>query len=277
MIPMRQSPATEQNSLLVADPPLRPPAPTKAPPRKGSSRGNVAWLRRARTAHGIGEPGDVVLIGGASVVDFRVRIAQSHARHDMTPSYWSMAGLIANATTFISVPLSAGVDPSLVPATNAIATLALNDFDDPDQYPNIAIVRFPGAASPVLAAIDRMRTQRSIADLPALVVAWLAFTWGTGGSPNPLLIGLGLPSAVLIETVFGLVDVELTPGLASASSCPEAIWQSVKWWQDFYAQAVAGEAAGTAPSRDTSPWGRYRIRQRQATYIEPKPPKPPAP
>jgi hypothetical protein len=272
MIPMRQSSATTQNTLLVADPPLPPAPPTKRPPRVGSSRGNVAWLRRARTAHGIGEPGDVVLIGGSSVVDFRVRIAQSHARHDLTPSYWSLVGLIAEAGRMVSVPLSSGADPSLVPATNAIATLSMNDFDDADLYPNIAIVRFPGAVSPVLEMIDRIRKQRSIADLPALVVAWLAFTWGTGGSPNPLLIGMGLPSAVLVETVFGLVDVELTPGLASASSCPEAIWQSVKWWQDFYAQAVSGEAAGATPSHDTSPWGRYRIRQRQATYVEPTPP-----
>ena len=74
---------------------------------------------------------------------------------------------------------------------------------------------------------------------------------------------------MLIETAFGLVDVELTPGLASAASCPEAIWQSVKWWQDFYTQAVAGKAAGTEPTRTTSPWGHYLVRQRQASYLEP--------
>lgn len=268
MIPMRQSPAVTQNTLLVADDTGAPTAVTKrAAPRRAG--GNVAWLRRARRGYGLGEPGDVVLLGGQSLVDFRVRIAQSHARHDMTPSYWSIVGLIADANRLISVPLSSGEDSSLVPATNAIATLAISEFDDAERYPNIAIVRFPGAASPVLEAVDRIRKQRSIADLPALIVAWLGFAWGTPGSPNPLLEGLGLPSAVLVETLFGLVDVELTPGLASASSCPEAIWQSVKWWQDFYAQAVAGEAADAEPSQATSPWGRYRIRQRQATYLEP--------
>jgi hypothetical protein len=173
----------------------------------------------------------------------------------------------------LSVPLGSGLEPSLVPATNGIADMPLSDYDDTARYPNIAVVRFPGAASPVLDAVDRLRTQRSIADLPALIVAWLGFVWGTGGSPNPLLIGMGLPSAVLVETIFGLVDVELTPGLASASSCPEAIWQSVKWWQEFYAQAVAGEAADAEPSQETSPWGRYRIRQREATYLVPKPPE----
>lgn len=272
MIPMRQSPAVAPNALLVADPPTRPPAPARRAAAKRPGRGNVAWLRATRKEHGIGEPGDVVLVGGASVVDFRVRVAQSHARHDLTPSYWSIVGLMADAGRMYSVPLSSGADPSLVPATNAITTLAVSDFDDPERYPNIAILRFPGAASPVLEAIARLRTQRSIADLPALLVAWLGFVWGTAGSSNPLLEGMGLPSAVLVETVFGLVDVELTPGLASASSCPEAIWQSVKWWQDFYTQAVAGQPEGTPPSADTSPWGRYRIRQREATYLEPAPP-----
>lgn len=272
MIPMRQSTATSQNTLLIDDL-SAPVALTKKGAPKGSPRGNVAWLRRARRDHGIGDVGDVVLIGGKSVVDFRVRIAQSHARHDLTPSYWSTVGLLASATRMVTVPLGSGADPSLIPATNAITTVALSEFDDTNRYPNIAVVRFPGAQTSVLAAADRLRTQRSIADLPALVVAWLAFVWGTGGSPNPLLIGLGLPSAVLVETLFGLVDVELTPGLASASSCPEAIWQSVKWWQDFYTQAVAGEPDGSTPSPETSPWGRYRVRDREATYTVPKDPE----
>lgn len=272
MIPMRQSTAASQNTLLIDDL-SAPVALTKKGAPKGSPRGNVAWLRRARRDHGIGEIGDVVLIGGKSVVDFRVRIAQSHARHDLTPSYWSTVGLLASATRMVTVPLSSGADPSVIPATNAITSVALSEFDDTNRYPNIAVVRFPGAQTSVLEAADKLRTQRSIADLPALVVAWLAFVWGTGGSPNPLLIGLGHPSAVLVETLFGLVDVELTPGLASASSCPEAIWQSVKWWQDFYTQAVAGEPEGSAPSTDTSPWGRYRVRDREASYLVPKAPE----
>jgi hypothetical protein len=255
---------------LIADdagtPPAAPPARRAAARRTG---GNVTWLRRCLREHGIGEAGDVILLGGASLVDFRVRIAQSHARHDLTPSYWSTVGVIADADTWTSVPLGSGADPSRIPATNAIATLPLADLDDADRFPNVAVLRFPSTVSAVTDAIDRIRTQRTIADLPALVLAWLGFAWGTPGSANPLLDGMGVPSAVLVETVFGLADVELTPGLASASSCPEAIWQSVKWWQDFYAQAVSGAAADAEPSRATSPWGRYRIRQRHATYLEP--------
>ena len=285
MIPMRQSTATDQNALLIDDL-SAPVALTKKGTPKGSPRGNVAWLRRARRDHGIGEVGDVVLLGGKSVVDFRIRVAQSHARHDLTPSYWSSVGLLASATRMITVPIgSTGIDLSVIPATNAMTPVLLSDFDDTGRYPNIAVVRFPGAdQTKLLEAADKLRKQRSLADLPALLVAWLGFVWGAGDKPNPLLTGLGHPSAVLVETLFGMVDVELTPGLASASSCPEAIWQSVKWWQDFYSQAVAGEDADKEASKDTSPWGRYRVRYREATRrpkdpddFAPKPKTTPAP
>jgi hypothetical protein len=278
MIPMRQSTATDQNSLLVDD--LSAPlVMTKKGTPRGSPRGNVAWLRRARRDHGIGEVGDVVLLGGKSVVDFRIRVAQSHARHDLTPSYWSTVGVLASATRLITVPIaSTGVDLSLIPASNAMLPAALSDFDDTNRYPNIAVVRFPGVdPTKLLEQADKLRKQRSIADLPALLIAWLGFVWGAGGSPNPLLVGLGHPSAVLVESLFGLVDVELTPGLASASSCPEAIWQSVKWWQDFYAQAVAGQPEEAEASKETSPWGRYRVRDREASYVVPREPEPFAP
>jgi hypothetical protein len=278
MIPMRQSTATDQNSLLVDD--LSAPlVMTKKGTPRGSPRGNVGWLRRARRDHGIGEVGDVVLLGGKSVVDFRIRVAQSHARHDLTPSYWSTVGVLASATRLITVPIaSTGVDLSLIPASNAMLPAALSDFDDTNRYPNIAVVRFPGVdPTKLLEQADKLRKQRSIADLPALLIAWLGFVWGAGGSPNPLLVGLGHPSAVLVESLFGLVDVELTPGLASASSCPEAIWQSVKWWQDFYAQAVAGQPEEAEASKETSPWGRYRVRDREASYVVPREPEPFAP
>ena len=61
------------------------------------------------------------------------------------------------------------------------------------------------------------------------MLPWLAFLWGVSGSTNPLLSGTGLPSSAFVETVFAMAGFELTPGLSSASSCPEAIWQSAKW------------------------------------------------
>ena len=53
---------------------------------------NVEWLQK----HG-GEyvrEGSLLLVGGSSFVDFRLRVAQSHARSDMRPSLWSHVAII---------------------------------------------------------------------------------------------------------------------------------------------------------------------------------------
>ena len=272
MIPMRQSGATTKNALFVAQPP-EPPRPsrtTKAAAAPSRDR-NLVWLRQMRKEHGLGEAGDVVLIGGRTILDFRLRIAQSHARHDLTPSYWSTVGIVDTRGRLVTVPLTGWPDAAAVPGTNAIATLPMSTFDDSDRYPNIAILRFPGTTGAVLDRTEDLKLQRSVADLPALVLEWLQFAWATGSGGNPLVHGSGIPSAVLVVLAFGLISIEVTPGLASSSSCPEAIWQSVRWWQDFYTQAVAGRPQGTEPSTETAPWGRYLTRQRLASYLEPLP------
>ncbi len=38
----------------------------------------------------------------------------------------------------------------------------------------------------------------------------------------------------MIEVVVGGAGFETTPGLASRSSCPEAIWQAAKWWYEHF-------------------------------------------
>ena len=204
MIPMRQSNATSQNSLLVPDEESGGPAATRA---AGGPAGAAADMARPRADVAAAmSPG----CGGRASATGSARRATSSCSaerrsptsgfasrsptpaHDMTPSYWSTVGLIADARTCIGVPLG-GWDPSVVPANNAIASTPMSEFDDPDRYPNIAVVRFPGATSSVLDEVDALRTQRTIADLPALVVAWLGFVWGTPDGVNPLLEGHGPP------------------------------------------------------------------------------------
>jgi hypothetical protein len=148
MIPMRQSGAAEQNAMLQPQPAAGGPPPgaaaAAAPPGTGRRRrpqGNQAWLREVRREHRLGEPGDVVLIGGTSVADFRVRIAQAHARHDLTPSYWSLVGLIRDRDELLTATLEGWEDAAAIPATNAIVTLPVARFDDPERYPNIAVLR----------------------------------------------------------------------------------------------------------------------------------------
>lgn len=233
-----------------------------------AGEGNRKWLRR------LGDEDGVILIGGTTLADFRIRVAQSALRDDMFPSYWSLAGILLAGGKFVSVPLN-GHDISAVPKSNGVRELSLDDYDDPKHYPNIAVIRFAKTHDNVVRDIERLRRDRGILDLAALMLPWLAFVWGTKGSSNPLLEGKGIPSSAFVETVFAMAGFELTPGLSSASSCPEAIWQSAKWWTDFYKQTSAipsdgnvKTAKGKFPAISMVPEGFYRIGQESPAILE---------
>ena len=95
---------------------------------------------------------------------------------------------------------------------------------------NVADVKL----SAVLESLKTFKRQRAVMDGPNLIVNWLAYLWGVARSPNPLLEGQGVPSAAMLEIVIGTCGFDLTPGLESRSSCPEAIWQAATWWHEYY-------------------------------------------
>lgn len=248
MLSMRASTATAPNGGVVEQKPKR-------------GEGNRAWLARAGIDQG------VVLLGGATLADVRVRFAQSLVRDDLTPSSWSSAALLVGGR-LLTVPLEPGDDVSSVPAANAIRTLDLDAIDDPERYPNVALIAFAAPTGDALeeAAAD-VRRQRGLIDLPGLLVAWLGWVWGVDDA-NPLVAGQGVPSAAFVEAVHAIADIELTPGLASASSCPEAIWQSARWWGDYYRETARVSAAGMTRSAGHAqpqvPAGAYAVRQHAA-------------
>ncbi len=248
MLSMRASTATAPNGGVV-----------EQKPKRGEK--NAAWLARAGIEQG------VVLLGGAALADVRVRFAQSLVRHDLTPSSWSSAALLLDGR-LLTVPLETGDDVSSVPAANAIRSLPLTAVDDPDRYPNVALIAFaaPGGDALAEAAADVAR-QRGLIDLPGLLIAWLGWVWGVDDT-NPLVAGQGVPGAAFVEAVHAIADIELTPGLASASSCPEAIWQSAKWWGDYYRESARVSAAGMTRSAGHAqpqvPAGVYSVRQHAA-------------
>jgi hypothetical protein len=242
VIPTRESPVSDPNEKLQALPPE-------------ADEGNAAWFRRAPWHDG------VILLGGSALIDFRVRVAQSQLRSDLTPSYWSLCGLIRDDGSLRTVPFQFP-DASAVPRTNAVRTMSIDDFDDPADWPNIAIVRFADNGATIEGQADRVAERRSVVDLPGLLLDWLAFGWATEAAANPLLRGRGMPSAAFVEAAHALAGIELTPGLSSAASCPEAIWQAVKWWHEYYAgTAQLGAAADAQP---LVPVGRHALRQRSA-------------
>lgn len=224
-------------------------AATKNPELKRASRKagetNLQWLSRH-----IGDAdlqGHIVLIGGRSLVDFRIRVAQSHLRDDLVPSHWSHTALISGSGGRIKgvrdfmiheISLEPISGFSNLPVTNAVQESTLSRYDDPKQFPNIACISFPVDPKNVEKAIRKFRKNRSSLDSGALIIEWLAFAWGSGQTGNPLLKEIGIPSAAFVESVFAIAGIELTPGLSSRASCPEAIWQSAKWWHKFYKSAA---------------------------------------
>jgi hypothetical protein len=222
--------------------------------------GNVAWLQNRGARSG------VLLLGGTSLADFRIRVSQSQLRQEMTPSCWSVAGILVEKGVW-TVPLLRFGNISNVPMTNAIELVELERFDDPGDWPNLAVLRFAGRPTEVTDQIERLREQRSIIDLPSLIPPWLGYVWGTKESVNPLISGVGLPSAAFVETVHALAQIELTPSLASTASCPEAIWQSARYWYEYF-DATAREKGSNA----IHPSGDYVVRQHSAAVRLPDKP-----
>ena len=260
MISIRQSTAVSANVSLDE---------VNAKPKETNS----AWLKRVKAENGI------VLLGGATVSHFRIRVAQSHARADLKPSCWSLAGLLMGNQKFLSVPLELCDEASEIAQRNGVQTCSMADYDDPARFPNIAVICFTSDTKKILDLATlvsgdpetRKPAQRDIIDLPTLMLPWLSYIWICGKASNPLSDGLGLPSAGFVEAVYGMAGIELTPGLASATSCPEAIWQAAKYWHDFYK-----EAAETTNEKDAAqqiPTGQYAIRQKAAAADWPPDPK----
>lgn len=231
---------------------------------------NLAWLARLGAPRGVRlDENGIILLGGSSLASFRIRAAQSVMRRDLFPSYWSHCGILLAGGVFATVPLSPGRDISAVPARNGVEMLKLADYDDPKRYPNVAVIRFASRHDDVHKHIKRLQDDRSVVDLPAMMLRWLSFVWGVAGAANPLNDGTGLPSAAFVETVFAMAGSELTPGLASRSSCPEAIWQSAKWWQEFYKSSIVADVESTSrPYQAMTPEGFFVIRQGAAAIIE---------
>lgn len=268
IIAMRYSSATEPNPNIkdmAAD--LSTVESLSARGPLEHERSNIKWLRDTGITDGI------ILLGGTSVAHFRLRVAQAQLRNDLLPSYWSLAGILLEGEQFASVPLDTLEDSSLIPITNGVRVCNLADYDDTTRFPNIGVLRFTKDNQPVrdIIEFDRLepgKLRRSVIDLPTMILAWLGYIWGAGQQGNPLLNGMGVPSAAFVEMAYGIAGVELTPGLASAASCPEAIWQSAKWWHKYYAEPRG--IKNRTHARAFIPTGFYAIRQPSAAAIGPK-------
>lgn len=207
------------------------------PRRKGEQ--NMAWIRRNLNTEK--DPVRLVLVGGVDPMAFRIRVAQSHVRHDMTPSWWSHVLLLdtirpdVGQTTVYEISLEPRQGFGFPVPTNGVQTGKLRRYDDPAEFPNVAVLRIPSVnRSELKLALDQFQHQRATLDALDLIVQWLSYCWGVGKAGNPLLDGQGIPSAAMLDVIFAAVGFDLTPGLESRCSCPESIWQAAKWWHRYY-------------------------------------------
>jgi hypothetical protein len=122
------------------------------------------------------------------------------------------------------------------PPTNGVQQGRISQYQDPELYPNIALLHTPVPLAQIMEALGAFARQRAVLDGVELITRWLTYVWGVARAGNPLLDGYGMPSAAMLEIAFGVAEYDLTPGLESRASCPEAIWQAAKWWHEFYVQ-----------------------------------------
>jgi hypothetical protein len=217
------------------------------------SEGNVQWAARAANdmsqaeTMSAGSPEAwtyIALLGGSDTVSFRLRVAQSHLRRDMLPSYWSDALLIelkrasyggARAT---HVPLSQPSGTAFPSRQNGVVSRPLSDFDNAKSFPNIALISLPISEAEIVKRVEDFKRARSTLDALEHVLRWLAFAWGVARTANPLHENYGIPSACMLETVFAAANFDLTPGLESRASCPEAIWSAAKFWHEYFEKTI---------------------------------------
>jgi len=247
MIAIRQSSAKKNPAF---DEPS-PAVPAKRRSRTAASRaarapeaapdpGNLAWLHAKAEEVRAKETKPLtwlILLGGSGAAHVRLRMAQAHLRNDMTPSNWSH--VVLSTDPQLRKGKDIAVAPPIAwnfpPASNGLINVNLKNFDSVDEFPNVALIGVPVDPKAVDEAAENFwKLRRNGLDAVDMMVRWLGFLWGVDGAHNPLTEGIGMPSAAMVEFVLNAVSYDITPALTSRSSCPEAIWQSARWWNDYH-------------------------------------------
>lgn len=217
--------------------------------RREGREDNLAWLRRNLRADG--DNVVCVMVGGTDPVSFRLRLAQAHVRNDLMPSHWSHVMLLdeldedLGSTAVYELSLNPPRGFGFPPPDNGVQKGALGAYRNARRFPNVALLNVPVSRAAVLESMTLFKRQRAVLDPVELAVNWLAYLWGVASSPNPLLQRQGVPSAAILEVVIGAAGYDITPGLESRSSCPEAIWQAAKWWHLYYAEQNSNALGGS--------------------------------
>jgi hypothetical protein len=206
---------------------------------------NLEWLKRAYESFALDNIADwsfIVLAGGKDVVSFRIRVAQSHLRGDMLPSYWSECALFKikqgdfATASFCNLPLFQPADATYAPTRNGLIEMPFNKLPTQKDFPNLALLAIPVPQENILAAQADFKKARVSCDAVANILPWLAFVWGAGNASNPLMQQIGFPSAMMLNQIFSANGFDLAPGINASLSAPETFWSGAKHWQDYYSK-----------------------------------------
>lgn len=210
--------------------------------RKGKED-NVGWLERAvadLTDKKNTEQSCIVLAGANDTLAWRLRTGQSHLRFDLLPSYWSASYFLKLApkgvahSTLLHVPLFQPEGGVFATERNGVVESPVQILADAGHWRNIAVIAWPKSQEDVLSKLEQFKKGRLYVDALEHVVRWLAFSWGVARTPNPIHDGIGLPSACMLETLYAATGLDLTPGLESRASSPEAIWATAMYWYEYF-------------------------------------------
>ena len=173
---------------IIASPTDEPNPAFQRTPRAGNES-NTTWLRRnlKKLAAEDGAKGlaYLVLLGGRLKADFRLRVAQGHLRHDMSPSHWSHVALLrGSGPTEKGALWEISLEPKggfgYPPSDNGVQVGRLENYASKNQYPNLAVLRLPVKLADMKKVLKRFKRQRADIDCVELTLLWLGYVWGVG-------------------------------------------------------------------------------------------------
>jgi hypothetical protein len=240
-----------------------------------------------------GAVGCIGLTGEYGMVGYRLRRAQEVVRLDRTPSYWSHAFLIRDPlSTKPSLNKDGRRSPwilesSLSPAEgfsafmecHGVSARRISDFNQARFHPlraysvpNIAIIAIAltdEERQQILDRADAPYTDQLNYDFSAMWGAWYAYITSKGEVANPILEGVGIPSAAYIQFAYDAAGVDLALGSRQRNITPEHIWQSARRLSHLF--RTVGEGAQLT-ERPVVGW--YCVRERACASYPPEEPNP---
>lgn len=208
---------------------------------------NLDWLKRAYESFALDDIAQwsfIILTGGKDVVSFRIRVAQSHLRGDMLPSFWSDCALLKidqgniPGAAFSHLPLLQPANLKFAPMRNGLVEFPIAKLPSQKKIPNVALLAIPVPQEQILLSLEEYQRSRISYDAVENILPWLAFVWGAGNATNPLMQQIGFPSAMMLNQIFGANNFDLAPGVNANLSAPETFWSGVKYWQDYYSKTL---------------------------------------